>query len=194
MSLLPGQMLPQSAPIGHATPDGYVIMETNYWLLFYNLCQQVLGTQGGLPAAALQELSSADFDAVGSDATALRLPLSNALKQAMQPSDVVIGIDDLPDLQRALLLSQDGLLPDPVPMAAPVAAISVGASTFTYTAAFAGHVTVNGTVTSVTIIRGGASVVAGATTGSFPVCRGDQLAVIYPAAAPTMFFIPWSSN
>jgi len=193
MSLLPGQMLPQSAPIGKVSPDGAtVIMETNYWLLFYNLCQQVLGNGSGLPADALQDLGSVDLDAIDSDAIAVRRPLSNALVQALQASDVIVGLDDLPDLQRALLLAQDALLPDPAARAAPVAAITVGASPFTYTAAFAGAVSVSGSTTSVTLIRGGSSISTGQIVGFFPVSRADQLTVVYPGAAPTMLFIPGS--
>jgi len=213
MSLLPGQILPPSTSLGKVNEDGTVTIEHNWWLLLYNLCLQVLGNGSGLPADALIDLQSVDADAIDADAIALRSPLTNALVQAIQPPDLVVGPDDLPDLQRALLLAQDpllpdttpdpqralllaqdGLLPDPAPLAQPVSAITVGASPFTYTASFAGSVAITGSVTSISFIRQGAIVATGLTTGVIPVCRFDQLVVTYPGAAPTMTFIPWSSQ
>lgn len=219
MSLLPGQILPPTASLGTVNEDGTVTIEQNWWLLLYNLALQVLGTSSaGLPADALIDLASADADAidadaialrqslsnaliqvtqpsdVDADAIALRRPLSNALVQAIQPSDVVISTNDLPDLQRALLLAQADIQPDPVPLAQPVSAITVGASPFTYTASFAGSVAITGSVTSISFKRQGISVATGMTTGMIPVCRYDQLVVTYPGAAPTMTFIPWSSQ
>jgi len=76
-----------------------------------------LGT--GIPADQLIALESADVDAIDADAIALRRPLDNALVQAMQPQDVLPNIDDLPDLQRALLLAQESILVDPVDVAGP---------------------------------------------------------------------------
>lgn len=196
MSLLPGRILPQSEPIGRVNPDGTVTADTNWWLLWYNLCLQVLGagTTTGLPADALQDLASADTDAGDSDAIALRRPLDNASVQALQPADVVIGLDDLPDLQRALLLAQESILPDPAALAQPVAAITPGASPFTYTAPFAGSIAVTGgTVSAIALIRQGTTVATGLITGLIPVSRYDQVKVTY-SVVPTMTFIPWSSQ
>lgn len=190
MSLLPGQMLPQTEPIGKVNADGTVTMETNYWLLFYNLCIQVLGTGSGLPADALIDLESADIDAVGTDSTVLRQPVSNALLQALQPSDVVVCTDDLPDLQKALLLAQDPLLPDPQPRAQPAQSVTVGASPFTYTAAFDGMlIATGGTVSAIALIRQGTSVATGITTGLIPLSRTDQVQITY-SATPTVTFLP----
>src|SRR6185437_9024313 len=143
MSLLPQQILPPGTPIGTVNADGTVTIDKNWWLLLYNLWINTLGN-GGIPSDALIDLASADLDAVSADTIALRQPLSNALQQAMQPPDVVIGIADLPDLQRALLLAQSATEPDPVPRAQPVAAVTVGASPFTYTAPYAGSLSIVG--------------------------------------------------
>jgi len=194
MSLLPQQIIPQTIPLGTVNPQGQVILATDWWLLLYNLCLQTLGTGSGFPADELIDLEGADLDATNADAMALRQPLASALAQTIQPADVVVSTNDLPDLLRALLFAQDPLLPDPSPLAQPVAAITVGASPFTYTAAFAGNVAITCSVTSISFKRQGTSVATGVTTGVIPVCRGDQLVVTYPGAAPTMTFIPWSSQ
>jgi len=194
MSLLPGQILPQSTPLGRLNADDTVTIDTNWWLFFYNLGLQTLGTGTGFPADALQDLASVDTDAADTDAIALRRPLVNALAQAMQPCDVVIGLNDLPDLQRALLLAQGSIDPDPVPLAQPVAAITVSASPFTYTAPAAGSVVVTGgTVSAIALIRQGTTVATGLTTGLIPVSRFDQVKVTY-SVVPTMTFIPGSSQ
>lgn len=192
MSLLPGQILPADTPIGQLRNDGSGLVTINhdYWLLLYNLCLQTLGTGGGLPADALIDLESADMDAADADAIALRQGLANALLQVMHPSDVVPGLDDLPDLQRALLLAQDPLLPDAVPRAPPASAITPTGSPFTYTAAFDGILIVTGgTVSALALIRQGTSIALGITTGPVPLSRLDAIQVTY-SGAPTMNFLP----
>lgn len=190
MSLLPQQITPPTEPIGKVNEAGEVIAETNFWLLLYNIWLNTLGTGSGLPADALIDLESTDLDAVNTDAIALRQPINNALLQAMQPSDVVVGLDDLPDLQRALLLAQDGIIPDPQPRAQPAQSVAIGASPFTYTAAFDGTVVVTGgTVSAIALIRQGTSVATGLTSGLFPLSRLDQLQITY-SVAPTATFLP----
>lgn len=190
MSLLPGQILPPSQPLGKAQEDGTVLIEQNWWLLLYNLVLNTLGTGGGLPADALIDLESADLDAIDADAIALRQPLSNALIQALQPSDVVVSIADLPDLQKALLLAQDPMLQDPQPRAQPAQSVAVGASPFTYTAAFDGTIVVTGgTVSAIALIRQGTSIATGIITGLIPLSRTDQVQVTY-SATPTVTFLP----
>lgn len=194
MSLLPTQILPPSAPIGRVNEQGEVIADKNFWLLLYNLCLNVLGTGTGLPASALEELAGADSDAADTDAIALRQGLANALLQAIQPQDVVVSPNDLPDLARALLLAQDGLLPDATAQSQPVSSITVGGSPFTYTAPFAGTIAVTGgTVSAIAILRQGTSVATGITAGFVPVSRYDQVQVTY-SVLPTLTFIPWSSQ
>lgn len=212
MSLLPGQIIPQTIPLGRVNRDGTVTIDKDWWLLLYHLVLNSLGTGSGLPADALQDLEGADTDAIDADAISLRQPISNALVQAIQPQDVVVSSNDLPDISRALLLAQDplladppdlaralilaqdGLLSDPPALSQPVSSIAVGASPFTYTASFTGTVAVTGgTVSAISFIRRGTSVATGITSGLIPVSRYDQVQVTW-TAAPTMTFIPWSSQ
>lgn len=78
MSLLPEQIIPPNEPIGTVTPTGQVLASTNFYLLLYNIWLNTLGNGSGIPADALQDLASADADAVDADAIALRRPLSSA--------------------------------------------------------------------------------------------------------------------
>lgn len=188
MSLLPGRILPQSESLGTVNADGTVTIDHNWWLLFYNLCLQVLGiSAGSIPADALIDLESVDIDAVGTDITAVQRSTWNAL---LASADHLMEVS--PDIAR--LLAQDTLLPDPIPQAQPVVTITVGGSPFTYTASFAGTVVVTGAVTSLTFKRQGTSVALGLTDGVFPLSRADQLVVAYSSTTPVMTFIPWSSQ
>lgn len=191
MSLLPGQILPPDIPLGQANSEGAVQISHDWWLLFYNISLQVLGVNStGLPSSALQELAALDADAADADAVVLRQGLSNALLQAIQPQDVVVSSNDLPDISRALLLAQDPLLPDTPPRAQPSQSISPTGSPFTYTAAFDGTVVITGgTVSAIALIRQGTSVATGITTGLIPLSRLDSVQVTY-SGAPTMTFFP----
>lgn len=196
MSLLPGQILRQEIPFGTVDEEGRVIIEKNWWLFLYNMALNSIGVAaaGGLPASALQDLEGADVDAIDADAISLRQPLSNALQAAMIDPPVVSS-SDLPDIARALLLAQDPLLPDAVAIAQPVASITPGGSPFTYTAPGFGVVVVTGgSVSAISVKRQGTSVSTGITTGLIPVARYDQVVVTYSPTAPTMTFIPGSSQ
>lgn len=187
MSLLPQTIPPYSHSFGKAN-DVDIVIDKNWWLFFYNIAQNVLGTNEGLPASSLTELASLDADVADVDAIVLRRPIDNAVAQLTL--DTVASSSDLPDIARALLLAQDPLLPDPSPVAQPVSNIAVGASPFTTTAAFNGHVAVTGgTVSAIALIRQGTTVATGLTAGLIPASRGDQVKVTY-AVAPTMTFIP----
>ena len=217
MSLLPQTILSPSMPIGKADEKGDVIIEQNWWLLFYNLTQVVLGlgTAGptgvtGLTATGLIELNSLDADANDSDAivlrspignlqvmltateddaTVLRSPISNLQKMLTIPEDADIAVARQLALQ-GLLLAQDALFPDAQAAAQPVKSITVGASPFSYVLPFNGQVAVTaGTVSLVSIIRQGTTVATGLIVGVFPVSRGDTVQVTY-SAAPTMTFLP----
>ena len=73
---------------------------------------------------------------------------------------------------------------------AAVSALTVGASPYAYTAASRGSVAVSGgTVSALTITRGGVVVPTGEVAGMVPVMNGDIVTVTY-TAAPTMNFIP----
>jgi hypothetical protein len=191
MSLLPGQILPYDVPIGQADEDGKVTVSHDWWLFWYNVSLQVLGVNGsGLPSSAIQELASLDTDALGADAAGLRRPLSNLEVRVHDLTDRVLSASDFPDLYRGLLLAQDALLPDPQPRAQPVQVVTVGASPFSYTAAFDGTVIVTGgTVSAISVIRQGTSVATGITTGLFPLSRLDILPVTY-SGLPVMTFLP----
>ena len=90
MSLLPGRILPYNQPLGRMNEDGTVIIDKNWWLFFYNLSSQVLGSSGnGLPAVPI-EFSELNADIGDADAVALRVAVNNAL-----------------------LFANDALLPDP---------------------------------------------------------------------------------
>lgn len=116
MSLLPGQILPQSTPIGRVNEDGTVTVDTNWWLLFYNLALQTLGNGSGLPADALIDLESADLDAIDADAIMLRQPLANALLLAQSTPDLSADMAKLQrDVTNATLLALTNDL-DTVPL------------------------------------------------------------------------------
>jgi hypothetical protein len=190
VSLLPGQILPPGQPIGTVNADGTVTIEQNWWLLIFNIVLNSIGASGSFPDEALELLQSSDDDVVNSDAMVLRRHIQNALVQAIQPSDVVTGIDDLPDLQRALLLAQDGLLQDPQPRAQPAQSVAVGTSPFTYTAAFSGTLSITGgAVSALSLIRQGTLIALGITSGLIPLSRLDLLQITY-SAAPTVTFLP----
>ncbi len=200
MSLLPQTILPPASPIarvidkdGQINGDVTVRIETNWWLFFYNLSQQVLGggTSSGLPASALIELSGVDSDANDTDAIVLRQPLSNVAEVLAGLGETEVDAFALrKPVSNALLLAQDSPLPDPVPRAQPVASIAVGASPYTYTALFPGTVViVGGTVSAIAVVRQGTSTATGLTAGVFPLARLDQL-VITHTGAPTATFIP----
>lgn len=116
MSLLPGQILPADTPIGQADEDGRVTINHDYWLFFYNLALQVLGTSNsGLPSSAMQELASLDSDATDTDAIALRAPVTLASVYAQDLIDVSADVAALRQaVSNALVLAQDVLPQDPV--------------------------------------------------------------------------------
>lgn len=123
MSLLPGQILPQSAILGRVNADGTVTIEQNWWLLLFNLCLQTLGTGAGLPADALIDLESVDIDAVGTDSAALRQPLSNALLLAQQLDDLSADVANLQkQVSNAILLA---LTTDQDIVALPTASLTI---------------------------------------------------------------------
>lgn len=188
MSLLPQQIPPASARLGTVDQDGNVIADKNYWLFWYNLALQALGSGPGLPPAALTEMASSDTDAADSDAIVLRRPIGNNTVLSLDP--LLAAASEYPDLARALLLAQDPPLQDPVPAAQPSAPITPGGSPYTYTAPFSGCVAVTGgTVSAIAIVRQATSVATGLTVGVFQLSRGDGLKVTY-SGVPTMIFLP----
>jgi hypothetical protein len=190
MSLLPSEIVPFTQPLGFVeieSKDGSkryeVQISKNWWLLFYNIVKNSLGMDGGIPAEALALVDGADTDASVSDALqAYRLIVNARLEQEPLP-------ESTRDFVNALLFG-DALLPDPAPRAQPFAAITVGASPYTYTASADGSVAVTGgTVTGISVIRQGTTVATGVTAGVIPLSRLDQIQVTY-SVVPTMNFLP----
>ena len=207
-----------STPIGKVNERGDVILEQNWWLLFYNISQNVLGTGGsstsagsgaiggsgatggggsggtgptGLSASSLIELNSLDADASDADAIVLRRPIDNLniLTSLMAETDVdAAALKQF--ISNALILAQDGLMQDPAPIAQPVVAVTVGASPFNYVAPFNGQVSITGgTVSLISIIRQSVTVATGLIAGVIPASRIDTIQVTY-TAAPTIKFLP----
>jgi 2-keto-4-pentenoate hydratase len=72
---------------------------------------------------------------------------------------------------------------------APLAAVAVGASPFTYVAPDNGKLVVQGgTVSLVELGRKGSFVTTGITAGVVPVARGDQVRVTYTVLPTATFF------
>lgn len=65
MSLLPGQILPETIALGRSNSDGSVTITHDWWLLFYNLSEQVLSNGSG--ATTLEIANAALFQAKGPD-------------------------------------------------------------------------------------------------------------------------------
>lgn len=197
MSLLPQQILPPDTPLA-TVENGQIIISKQWWLLLYNLCLKILGTTGSpvFDPTSIQLDATTDDDVMDSDAVVLRRAIANNAAQAIQGSDVVVSTDDLPDLQRALLLAQDPPLPDPTALAQPVSTVTPTGSPFTYTAPYAGVVTFTA-VSTVSLIRQGTTVNLpnnlGTIGGAISLARYDQIKVSY-SSTPTMMFFPWSSQ
>lgn len=185
MSLLPQSIIPQTNPLGHADENGDVTIDKNWWLFLYNISQQVLGL-GGLSSNALISIEGADGDAQDSDAIALRAPIA-ALYELLpgEPDPVPYSA-----IRNALMFAQDSLLPDPVPQAQPVSAVTVGASPFTFTALANGHLLIaGGAVSAIAMSRQGTSTATGLIAGFIPVSRRDLVVITY-SSVPTVTFIP----
>jgi hypothetical protein len=195
LSLLPGRILPPTEPLGTVGDDGKTItINKNWYLLLWNLSAQTLGTGApgdpgtpgtpgspGVPSPSVY-VADVDIDVISADTTALRLPISN----------LAIGDVDLSPVidTTALLWAQDAILSDPAPQAQPVTVVSVGASVFTYTAAFSGTVVITGgTVSLIQIVRQGTTIATGLTAGIFPISRLDQIQITH-TGAPAFTFLP----
>ena len=189
MSLLPGQILPESVPFGRVDSRGQVFVDHNWYLLLYNLALQVLAGSGagaGLPTSQADLIDMTDLDAAGTDVSSLAQAVSN-LAQLMPEEGIFASLQQLAN---AMVLASDSLLQDPVSRAQPAQSVTVGASPFTYTAAADGVLFVSGgTVSAVAIVRQGTSVPAGITAGPIPMRRLDQVTVTY-TAAPALNFLP----
>ena len=180
-TILPNQVPPITVPF----LDNQGRVEKDWWLFFYNIGQSVLGNSSSSASAFAAQLN-ADLDADIDQTDTLGL-IARVANLERQVSDALPEPIDV----RALLLAQDGLLPDPTPRAQPTTTVAVGASPFSYTAPFDGQVTITGgTVSAIAISRDGTTFVGvGFTTGVIPVSRSDVTRITH-TGAPTMTFFP----
>lgn len=146
MSGLPSQIPQQSVPLVANPSDKPQYMDINWYLWAYNISKQVLGTGGGgtTPVSPFDALDSANLFAQTSD-------IPQVYRRIQNLAVLVSGIS----------------LPDPVPAAQPVQAVTPGASPFTYTALANGLLSVTGgAVSLVSIIRQGVTVATGITSST----------------------------
>ncbi len=187
ISQLPNQIPPQSAPVLMDGGNGSQVFETNWWLFLYNIANQVLTLAGGsvnLPdSVSIAILDSEIFD---TDALQSSRQVTNL---ALMAPDIDAG-PTLRDFSSLMALASDGLLPDVSPRAQPAAAVTVGASPFTFTASFDGTLAVSGgTVSAISLTRQGVTVPMGVVAGPIPVSRLDQVQITY-TVLPTANFLP----
>jgi hypothetical protein len=185
---LPNQIPPQSAPVLMDGGNGTQVFETNWWLFLYNIASQVISLGNGsvtLPDSV--NIALVDSEVVDTDSLQAARQVLNL--QALLGAEPDVG-PSLRDLSNAFLLATDGVLQDPTPRAQPVAAVTVTASPFTFTAPANGTLAISvGTVSAVVIIRQGVTVPTGLVDGLIPVSRLDQVQITY-AVAPTVNFLP----
>lgn len=185
MSLLPNQMIPPSQALG-TVQNGIVIIDTNWWLLIYNIVKNSIGSGGSAPDSSLEFLEDGNIDSAYPELYQAPRNIINTLLQSDSTLDAAATPRDVINA----LIADDPQIQDPASRAQPSSAITVGGSPFTYNAAFDGTVVVTGgTVSAIAWIRQGVSTATGLTAGLFPLSRLDQLQVTY-TVAPTMTFMP----
>lgn len=214
-SVLPQQILPQTAPLGSVQIEGQdipVIIDVNWYLLLYNLCQQALSTPSApIPITPADVITYGDIDVFSIDplstqsavtnlqaldtqmSMALTTDIASLPRQIVNVQELLSDQEAIPtlrDLTNALVYGQDTLLPDVVPQAQPSQAVTVGASPYTYTALASGALAVSGgTISAISIIRQGVTVATGVISGVLPVSRRDQVTITY-TVLPTVVFLP----
>lgn len=177
MSLLPGQILPESVPFGRVDRSGALFVDHNWYLFLYNLALLTLtppGSAAPVPVSPSDLIDMADLDAAGTDVTSLAQVVSSLAQIAFDQS-----------------------LQDSPAAAQPAQPVTVGASPFTYTALVNGTLAVSGptmssgsaTVTSIALMRQGVTVATGAVSGPIPLRRGDKALLTF-STAPTVVFLP----
>lgn len=185
---LPDQIPPQSTPWSYTNSDGDEVVEIHWYLFLYGLWIQVTSLiAGGSVLSPAVNIPMIDSDVFDTDSLQAARQVLNAQQLLGLDADAV---PTLRDLANVIALGLDGLLPDPSPRAQPGAAVTVGASPFTFTAPFNGALAVAaGTVSAIALIRQGTSVPTGVTAGLIPVSRLDQVQITY-TVAPTVNFLP----
>lgn len=77
MSLLPGQIIPATMPLGTLQPDGKtIIVDKNWWLFFYNLYENSIGSTSDedaylLAVANLNQVNVTPVASGGSSSSAI---------------------------------------------------------------------------------------------------------------------------
>lgn len=164
MSLLPTTIQPPSDPIGHIDESGNVLPEKNFWLLLYNLCQNVLGISGSagttpsLSSSALIALASLDADISSIPGISGSSGSSVAVKQivvtlpAPASSTQIVTVTDAAVIPTSkIMLSLAGVPPSAVNEADDIDLIDMvavsGSGNFTFKARFlnpiSGPLTIN---------------------------------------------------
>lgn len=74
---LPKEIFAPNIPIGHVQANGDVLMNSNWWLLIYNIVLNSIGSEGSIAPSGLIELAALDSDVNDTDSTSLRSPIAN---------------------------------------------------------------------------------------------------------------------
>jgi hypothetical protein len=181
VTVLPNRIVPES--ISFINKDGQ--NNHDWWLFFYNIYQQVLGTgDSSSPDIVVQLSDLTEIDARTVDQYSLIRRVESLERQVAEPEIFPSQLD----LTRALLLSQDPLLPDPQPRAQPVQVIALTGSPMTWQALQDGTVVLSSPVSGVTVSRDNATYYTTAV-GSVPVSRLDYLKISY-SGSPVIPFFP----
>jgi len=184
---LPNRVPPQSQPLAYQGTDGQIHVDLDWYLFFYALGLNIVGADGSVTIPPVVNIPIINSYVVDTDSLQINRLSTNGLAQAQDRPDSAPTFQDFSNVMR---LALDERLVESTPTAQPVAAVTVGASPFTYTALFNGTLSVTGGVVSnITLTRQGTAVATGLTTGLIPVSRLDQVAIIY-TGLPTVIFLP----
>jgi hypothetical protein len=181
VSVLPNRIVPES--ISFINKDGQ--NNHDWWLFFYNIYQQVIGTgPSSSPDIVVQLSEETEIDASTVDQYSLIRRVANLERQVAEPEIFPSQLD----VTRALLLAQDPLLPDPPPRAQPVQIVGLTGSPMTWQTFQDGTVVLSSPVSAVSVSRDNATYYATAI-GSVPVSRLDYLKITY-SGSPVIAFFP----
>lgn len=195
MSGLPSQIPPQNVPLG-VEIEGQLYVAFNWYLFFYNLAQEVLGTpgSGGNAASSIDLADMVALSAATADIPQAWRQIAN--QQAVEALGIIPDGSDIADLRHRIanlqVLVASLLLPDPPARAGAVIPLAPGASPFTYTAIHDGVMFVSGSVsTTIALSRYGVNVPMGLSDGTIPMRESDQLTFTWSGGTPpTLNYLP----
>jgi len=105
MSLLPGQILPPNIPIGSVNEDNSVTINENWYLLLWNICQQVLANGQGANITELIALAT-DPSTRGPDQARQIGDLRTAIALIPNTAGRIAALEQqVADLQKIIYLS-----------------------------------------------------------------------------------------